>query len=214
MNRITFITGYYGSGKTEVAINLAIQKQIPFVIDLDIINPYFRSRETEDLLKEHHIQVLSSGKEKSKYTDLPYISGEVFAPFYEKDTSAIYDLGGNDIGAKLLRQFESFEEEIDLLLVINIFRPETDNTEKILELIRKIESMGARKVTGLINNTNLLKETTHETVLEGEKIVKAVAKASGLPIKYTCIEKSLDQSLYQYEGERLPLTIYLRKKWY
>jgi len=214
MKRITFITGYYGSGKTEISINLAINNQIPFVIDLDIINPYFRSRETEDLLKIHHIQVLSSGKEKSKYTDLPYISGEVFSPFFEKNTRAIYDLGGNDIGAKLLRQFENFDEEVDLFLAINIYRPETSDKDKIIELIHRIESMGGRKVTGLINNSNLLTETTSETVLEGEKIVKAVATATGLPIEYTCIDKRYIDPMVKYEGTVLPMTIYLRKKWY
>ncbi len=214
MNRITFITGYYGSGKTEITLNLAIQKKIPYIFDLDIINPYFRSREIESILESYQVKVISSGKELSKYTDLPYISGEVFLPFIDKDISAIYDLGGNDIGAKLIRQFENYEEDIDLLLVVNIYRPETDSKDKINELIKKIESISGRKVTGLINNTNLLKETTYETVLEGEKILNAVEKDTHLPIQYTCIVNDVESNRLLFSGETVPLKLYLRKKWY
>lgn len=214
MKRITFITGYYGSGKTEIALNLAIQKKIETVIDLDIINPYFRSRENEMLLQKEGISIISSGKEKSMYTDLPYISGEVFAPFHETGKRAIYDLGGNDVGAKLLRQFEDFDEVIDLFLVVNIYRPETNNKNQIIELIRKIESIGGRKITGLINNTNLLKETTKETILEGDQVLKEVSISTGLQVVYTCVPTKIVHEKIEVEGEVLPLTIYLRKSWY
>lgn len=214
MKRITFLTGYYGSGKTEIALNLAIQKQIPYLVDLDIINPYFRSREIEVLLDSFHVEVISSGKEQSMYTDLPYISGRVFIPFQNTKTKAIYDLGGNDLGAKLLRQFEDYPEEVDLLIVVNIYRPETNSKENIIHLIHQIEDKSGRLVTGLINNTNLLKETTYETVLEGQKILKEVEIETGLPILYTSIQEDIDCKDIVFSGEKLPLKVYLRKKWY
>lgn len=214
MRRLLFITGYYGSGKTEIAINLAIKEKVNYVVDLDVINPYFRSREYEALMNQYGIEVISSDKEKSVYTDLPYISGRVFLPFQQEGVRAIYDLGGNDLGAKLLRQFEDYDNEIDLWLVVNVFRPETQNAEEILFLINKIESMSGRKITGLINNSNLLKETTIETVLEGENIMKSVQTKIQIPIVFTCIQSELDLKEQKFEGRLLPLQIYLRKKWF
>ncbi len=214
MKRLLFLTGYYGSGKTEIALNLAIKELVDYVIDLDVINPYFRSRESEVLLKQHGIEVISSDKEHSKFTDLPYISGRVFLPFQKENVRAIYDLGGNDLGAKLLRQFEEYDNEIDLYLIVNIFRPETQTTDEIISLIKKIQVSSGRLVTGLINNSNLLKETTTDTVLEGETILKEVSMKMNLPIVYTCFHQGLELRNTTFEGEMLPLQIYLRKKWF
>ncbi|MBU0997741.1 MAG: ATP-binding protein [Firmicutes bacterium] len=214
MKRLLFLTGYYGSGKTEIALNLAIKEKVDYVVDLDVINPYFRSRESEELLKTNNIDVISSDKEHSKFTDLPYISGRVFLPFQKEDVRAIYDLGGNDLGAKLLRQFEEYENEIDLYLVVNVFRPETQTKEEIISLIKKIQVSSGRDVTGLINNSNLLKETTIQYVYEGELILKEVSNELNLPIVYTCISQRLVGEQHGFEGELLPLQIYLRKKWF
>ncbi|MDD3123367.1 MAG: hypothetical protein PHC62_07645 [Candidatus Izemoplasmatales bacterium] len=214
MKRITFLTGYYGSGKSEIALNLAISEKVDYLVDLDIINPYFRSREMEKLLQTFQIQVISSDQEHGMYTDLPYISGRVFMPFHMKDTKAIYDLGGNDLGSKLLIQFQELSESIDLFIVINIFRYETSTPEQIIELISKIEDASGRKVTGLINNSNLIHETTFETILEGEKILKKVVKATGLKIQYTCVHEDINIDGHTFEGKLLPLKIYLRKNWY
>lgn len=214
MERITFLTGYYGSGKSEIALNLAIQKQVNYLVDLDIINPYFRTREMEQLLNSFHIQVISSGMEHGMYTDLPYISGKVFQPFILKDKKAIYDLGGNDLGAKLLMQFQDFQDSFDLLIVVNVFRMETETVEDICRLIEKIENASSKKVTGIINNSNLIHETTIETIEKGDTILKAVSEKTGLPIKYTCIREGILNEPYRFQGELLPLKIYLRKNWY
>jgi len=214
MKNIVFLTGYYGSGKSEIAVNLAIQKQLYIVVDLDIINPYFRSREMEDELKKHGIRTISSDLDYKVHTDLPYISRKVFVPFHDHSVKAVYDLGGNDLGAKLLRQFDDYHHiDIDLYIVINIYRQETDSAEKIIKLIDKIEGMGGFKVTGLIDNSNLLRETTLEDVLAGDAIVKQVSKETGLPVVFSTVWDQLDSEGWNLSGELLKLKLYFRKNW-
>ncbi len=214
MKQLTFLTGYYGSGKTEIAVNLVVQKQLDMIVDLDIINPYFRSREKEDDLKKLGIETISSDLEYKTHIDLPYISKKVFKPFHNKDIFAVYDLGGNDLGAKLLRQFEDYKDrDIDLLVVVNINRPETDSQENIIKLVNKIEGTGGFKVTGLINNSNFLKETKAEDVKLGEEIIQKAADALGLEILYTTVWENVDIDGYDFAGEILPIKLYFRKDW-
>ena len=214
MKNITFLTGYYGSGKSEIAINLAFQKQLDMVVDLDIINPYFRSREMEDLLAEKGIKTISSDLDYKTHVDLPYISRKVFIPFHDQTVKAIYDLGGNDLGAKLLRQFDDYHDrDVDLFIVINIYRQETDSVDKIIQLINKIEGMGGFKVTGLINNSNLLRDTTIEEVKAGDKIIRLVSEKTGLPIIYTTVWENIDMKDVSLAGELLRIKLYFRKSW-
>ncbi len=211
---ITFLTGYYGSGKSEIAINLAIQNHLDMVIDLDIINPYFRSREMEVELRNLGIESISSDLDYKSHVDLPYISKRVFYPFQNTDLKAIYDLGGNDLGAKLLRQFEDYQNrDIDLFLVINIYRMETDTADKIVRLIQTIEGSGGFPVTGLINNSNLLRETTKEEVLAGQKIIDEVIAETNLELIYTTVWDKVDISSKDVKGELIPLQLYFRKDW-
>ncbi|MFW5888970.1 MAG: ATP-binding protein [Bacillota bacterium] len=215
MKRITFLTGYYGSGKTEIAINLAIQKEVDIVVDLDIINPYFRSRELEELLAEKGISLISSDMDSKLHLDMPYISKKIYQPLNNHNKRAIYDLGGNDQGAKLLRQFDDYhEEEYDLLLVVNIFRTETDSADKIIQLINKIEGISGFKVTGLINNSNLLKDTKIEDILQGEKVIQSVCNKLNLDIVYTSYWEELNDDNLDVSGETLKLKLYFRKNWF
>jgi len=214
MKNITFLTGYYGSGKSELAVNLAIKEKVDYVVDLDIINPYFRTREQESLLKEYGIETISSDLDYKIHIDMPYISKRIFIPFNNKGKKAIYDLGGNDQGAKLLRQFDNYHEaDIDLYLVVNVYRDESSSVEKIIQLINKIEGMSSFKITGLINNSNLLRETTIEDIFYGEKIIKEVSKIKKLPIIYTAIWENINADNLVFQGETLKLKLYFRKNW-
>ncbi len=215
MKRITFLTGYYGSGKTEIALNPAIREKVDYVVDLDIINPYFRSREAEELLKDQGISIISSGLKDSAYSDMPFLSKKIFLPFNEKDIRAIYDLGGNDLGAKIMRQFEKIDKNIvDLFLVVNVYREETKDEASIIQLINKIEGSSGFKVTGLVNNTNLLRETTYDDIMTGEAKISAVSKKTGIPLVYTCFYEEMYQPSFACKGEPLILKLYFRKKWY
>jgi hypothetical protein len=215
MKNITFLTGYYGSGKSEITVNLAIQKKVDFVIDLDIINPYFRSREMEVELTKHNIESISSDMAAKMTLDMPYVSSKIFKPFHDTSKKAIIDLGGNDQGAKLLRQFDDYHHiDVDLFIVINIFRYETDTAEKIMRLINKIEGSGGFKVTGLINNSNLLKDTTLEDILKGQDILLEVNQKTGLPIVYTSVWEDIDTTQIDLSGELLKMKLYFRKNWF
>jgi len=214
MKNITFLTGYYGSGKSELAINLAVNKRVDYVIDLDVINPYFRTREQEELLKSYNIEVISSDLDYKMHIDMPYISKRVFIPFHDESKRAIYDLGGNDTGAKLLRQFEDYNDrDIDLYIVINVYRTESDSKDKIIDLINKIEGVGGFKVTGLINNSNLLRDTTLEDIAYGEGIIQEVSKETNLPIVYTTVWEEIYADNLVFQGEILKLKLYFRKNW-
>ena len=217
MKRITIISGHYGSGKSEISVNLAIQKNIDYLIDLDVINPYFRSRSLDGLLEENNIHLVESTVKGMIGSDLPYVSGEGAVPFINPDITAIYDLGGTENGVKILIQFldrvKDFNE-IDFLCSVNIFRPETSDVKHILQTISMYEAVTELKVTGLINNTNLINETKEEDIIKGEKILREVSNKLNIPILYTVIEEEKDV-LYKskFLGERLVLTRYVAKRW-
>jgi len=214
MKRITFIVGHYGSGKSEFSVNLALQKKVNYLVDLDIVNPYFRTRELTAMLSDNQITMIATTALNGIYGDLPYLSKDIFLPLLKKDVVAIYDMGGNDAGAIILRQFsETIDEDVDVLMVVNIYREQTQTKEAILAQIRSIESSAGMKITGLVNNSNLLRETTVEDLLEGERIVKSVSDAIQIPIVYTAIPKRLSDKSFHLSGETLELKLYLRKYW-
>jgi hypothetical protein len=215
MKRITFITGHYGSGKTEFAVNLALQKKVDILMDLDIVNPYFRSRDVETLLEENGVRLVASGLRNALGSDLPYISGEVFRPFVNEDLKAVIDLGGDPVGARLIRQFSDVlaGADVDLLLCINIFRESTRDAEGIESMMNLIEESGGLKVTGLINNTNLLRETTYDNILKGEEVILKVCQKTGLPLVYTGVYEKVLPHCNALKGEIIPLKLYLRKSW-
>jgi len=214
MKRITIITGHYGSGKSEVAINLAIHKNIKYLVDLDIVNPYFRSRELAKMLEETGINLISSPVSSFIGSDLPYTDWKAYSIFKDKD-SAIYDLGGDKVGAKILKQFLDLVDfsEVDLLMCINVFREKTNSKEKIIKMIEEIQLESNFKVTGLINNSNLLRETSLADIKFGEEIINEVSKFLNLKIVYTTISEKLVNPSINFLGEIIPLKLYLRKTW-
>lgn len=215
MKRITIIAGHYGSGKSEISVNLAINKKIDYIVDLDIINPYFRSRGLQDLFDQHNIHLVESTVKGMLNSDMPYVSGEGKVPFLNKDITAIYDLGGTENGAKVLIQFMDYVsdyDEIDFLVTINTFRPETSDVKKILHSITLLEAQTQLKVTGLINNTNLIDETTQDDVIHGENTLLEVSEKLQVPISYTVVEEHKNFT-HQFQGERIQLIRYVARKW-
>ena len=184
---IYFITGHYGSGKSEFALNFAIKKNIKTIVDLDIVNPYFRSREVEKILNENNIEIISSSLKNALGSDLPCISHKAFLPFYSDD-DAVYDIGGNEVGAKVLRQFK---DKGTMYMVINVFREETSTKEGIIKMKMLIEEASGYKIEGFINNSNLLRETTKTNILYGETIIKSVSEKLNIPIVYTSYYEKL-----------------------
>ncbi|WDV48209.1 ATP-binding protein [Clostridiaceae bacterium M8S5] len=217
--RIRIITGHYGSGKTEFSVNYAlglakVSKKLALA-DLDIVNPYFRSREKTELLENNGIRVISSSL-KGINTDVPALSAAINAPLEDKEYDVILDVGGDPVGARVLGRYNKFfvDNEYDMFLVVNANRPETQTVEGVLEYIKSIENASRLKITGLINNTHLLKSTTVEDVLRGQKLVQEVSKITNLDIRYTSVIESLVSKLpADIEGELIKIKMYMREDW-
>lgn len=217
--RIRIITGHYGSGKTEFAVNytlgLAAAGYKTAIVDLDIVNPYFRSRQMEPFFEQKGIRVISSSI-KGLAGDLPALSPEVNTVFHDKSYQAVLDVGGDKVGATALgRYHESLDREpYDMLFVLNANRSLTHDLDGAIRYIREIEMGSRQRVTALVNNTHLCGETTIEDIMRGQKLCEQVSEALELPIKYIVVQKDLVSQLPQnLKGEVFPIDIYMKKPW-
>lgn len=211
--RITIITGHYGAGKSEIAIELAITEP-PFdmLVDLDVVNPYFRSRSAGNVLESHGVELITSPLGRAAGSDLPYIPARGREPFVNKDRRAIYDLAGDVSGAKLMMQYRDVlesEDAMDFLFAVNVFRPETDSVASIKHAITMVEAASQIRITGLINNSNLMDETEETHLKQGETILKQVSRDLNVPIVLTCHDASW-RPKRPYEGELLSLHRYVK----
>lgn len=217
--RIRIVIGHYGSGKTEFSVNYAVKlakmgKRVGLV-DLDVINPYFRSREKTDILNEMGIKVLGSNL-KGNALDIPAVSGDVLVPIQDASYEAIFDVGGDPAGARALGVYHELLEKdgYDMFFVLNANRPETQSVENAMEYIYKIEATSRAKVTGIVNNTHMLKSTTAEDVIRGYELAVKVSKESGIPLKYnTCLEHLVDTLPEQIRATIFPIELFMREEW-
>ncbi len=218
--RIKIITGHYGSGKTEFAVNYAIELKKAggnvAISDMDIVNVYFRSREKQQELESKGIKFIASSIE-GKGLDVPAISAATIGPIIDKDYTYVMDLGGNNVGTSVLgRVRERIDiEELEFLMVINVYRPETSTVELILSQIESIESAAKLKITGLVNNSNLVRQTDISCLIKGDEIIKEVSRLTGKEIKYHSYIKALiKENIPEYlSGEGFPMEFKMRESW-
>ena len=218
--RITLFSGHYGSGKTNVAVNLAYllknRGDEVAIYDLDIVNPYFRTVDAEKELKKRDIKLVVSPYAETN-VDIPAMNSESYRMVEDKTKKAVVDLGGDDRGALALGRFaERIKEEndYDFLLVFNCFRPETKDTEGVREIIREIESVAKLCFTGMVNNCNLGADTDEETFFKGLKIAKEVSKELSLPIIFSAAEKSLCEKVkYKVDTPVLSMELIKYGEW-
>ncbi len=217
--RIRIITGHYGSGKTEFAVNYTLAlAEVGYktaIADLDIVNPYFRSREIEPIFMEKGIRVISSAI-KSFAGDLPALSPEIYTVFQDKSYEAVIDVGGDKAGATVLgRYYDQIDtNECDMFFVINANRPLTNSKDNVIRYMRSIELGSRQKVTALVNNTHLCQDTTINDILKGQKLCEEVSKELSLPIKYVVTHVDLvDKLPKDIQGEIFPIKIYMKKPW-
>ena len=199
--RITMLCGHYGSGKTNIALNMAYSlketKENVAIADLDIVNPYFRTKDSEAELKEKGIRLIAS-EYAGTNVDIPALPQDMYSLTDDKNVYAVIDVGGDDRGALALgRIMPGIKEENDyeIFLVINKYRPLTPDVESTLEVMAEIETAGNFKFTGIINNSNLGVLTTAEDVLNSAEYAESVAKATGLPLVYTSVNETLFNEL-------------------
>lgn len=220
MKRITVVAGHFGSGKTEFSVNLAMKlkrehKKVA-LLDLDIANPYFRSRERQQMLENAGIDIYYNTFGYDITEDLPAISAVLRTPLEDPDCITVVDVGGNDSGARVLKQFKKYfvDEDSEILCVVNANRPETDSAEGMIEHIRSIEEETGLKIDGLINNTHLLMETTPQDVATGYEICAQVSEYTGIPIRWNvCWSEHLEDIVDLEEGELYPITLHMRPDW-
>lgn len=217
--RIRIITGHYGSGKTEFSINYAIKLAVMgkkvVIADLDIVNMYFRSREKADMLEALGIKLIGNAIDIPAI-EVPSISPEVEAVLNDETYEVILDIGGDPSGAKVLGRYVNYfkENEYDMFFVLNANRPETQTTEKTLEYMKKIQDVARANITGIVNNTHLLKSTTIEDVFKGQQLAMEVSKISNVKIKYISALKEITKNLPEYmDGNIFPLKLFMREDW-
>ncbi len=196
-DRLIAIVGNYGSGKTEVSVNLSLQLARRGlhvqIADLDIVNPYFRCREASLLMQSNGIRVVVPHGAHA-WADLPIILPEIRGMLHPAPgTLSIFDVGGDDVGARALASFRTSIADGDYQLwqVINAKRPFTDSVAGCLAMQRSIETASRFSVTGLLVNSHLIDQTTPETVLEGWRLAQAVSAETGLPIRLVAVMDEL-----------------------
>ena len=218
--RIRLFIGHYGSGKSEVSLNYVtkLREQVDGEValaDLDVVNVYFRTREKKDLMRNLGITPIDSSIETTTL-DVPAVSAEIMRPLHDTKVNYVLDVGGDNVGGRVVGRFsEHFKQnDYDMFFVVNANREKTQTAKEVLGYIDAIEASSKLKVTGLVNNTHLLRETTVEDVIKGQEIARQVSEIKNIPIKYVCCLESLVNKLPKdLEGEILPMKLYLREDW-
>lgn len=213
---ITIFTGRFGSGKTEVAINYALvhargssSNALPFssqsgqasddgrrasseviLIDLDIVTPYFRSRETAEQMKGQGVQVIAPSV-IGQHLDMPAITPQILGAIQQPDRPVVLDVGGDKQGARALGQFSAAirQRGYTMHFVVNPYRPFTDTLKGLADSLTEIEESARLQVTSLVSNPNLIGETTVERIVEGHAKIEGFARELGLSIAFVCVER-------------------------
>ena len=195
--RVYIIAGHYGSGKTNIAVNLALKiKNDGYAVniaDLDIVNPYFRTKDSKDELDKAGIKLISPTYANTN-VDLPALPQEVYALVQQKTAKAIFDVGGDDRGAYALGRYAPYileENDYEMCFVVNFFRPLTRTAEDTLSVMREIEVASGIKFTAIINNSNVGSATDKDGVLSTFSEVEKLSSLSGLPVILTTVTEDI-----------------------
>lgn len=214
MKRITLFAGHYGSGKTNIAVNYAFKlkkegKEVK-IADLDVVNPYFRTKDSAADLAAAGIELISPAFANSN-VDLPALPQEIYSLVQNHSFCAIMDIGGDERGALALGRYRPYileENNYEMIFVVNFFRPLTRTAEEAIEVMREIEAAGGIPFTAIVNNSNLGEETTVEDIRSTAAETEKLAELTGLPILFTSVKLELVKA---FEGEAV-LPLILQKK--
>lgn len=192
--KLNIFIGAYGSGKSEVSVNAAriMKEEHPerkvLLADLDIVNPFYRSADAARRLENLDIRVICPSFANSN-VDVPALSGEMYAIFDDEEYTGVYDIGGEDLGANVLGTLNTRLAGIswNLFMVVNTLRPFTSSPRQIAEMTALLESSSRLHISGYINNTNLLEETTAEDIVAGNKMIVEAGELTGAPLLATTL---------------------------
>jgi MinD-like ATPase involved in chromosome partitioning or flagellar assembly len=213
--RVNVICGHYGTGKTNLSINLAIdcarEGDDVTLIDMDIVNPYFRSSDYSDELAQKGIRVLGPNFANSNLDtpSLPAAIGDAI----RDGQRVIIDVGGDDAGATALGVYsrQLAQADPDVIYVINRYRSQTTAAEEAVDILREIENAAKIKARCIANNSHLKQLTTEETVLESVPFAEEVSRLTGLPVRFTTAPVGVD--LLNKIPNMYPISVYVRTPW-
>ncbi len=227
--KFNLICGHYGVGKTNLAVNAALDKAKEgnkvILVDLDLVNPYFRSSDYADVLEKYGVKVIAPVYAHTN-VDIPSLPADINGIF-DTDAKVILDIGGDDVGATVLGRFTSRIAELDyeMYYVINKYRNLTATAKDATDILREIEGVSRLKATALINNSHLKQETTADVVLKSVDFAEEVSRLTGLKVEaFTApfdvageVERKLEGA-WKQEGERpvpavYPVNVYVKTGW-
>ncbi len=204
--RIVLLSGHYGSGKTNIAVNLALRmkaaREKVAIADIDIVNPYFRTKDSQAELEKAGIRLICSDFAGSN-VDLPALPQDVYAITDEPDLFSVIDVGGDDRGALALGRWRDAilrENDYEMLFVVNRFRPLTADALSTIEVMREIELASGMPFTAVVNNSNLGEETSVRDVLNSRDYAAEICERTGLPLKMTAVR----EELYPWLDSQIP----------
>lgn len=217
---VTIIVGHYGVGKTNLSLNLsidaALKGQRVTLVDLDVVNPYFRSSDYTEMLKTHNVEVIAPVF-AGKTLDNPSISGEISVALRAAcpESCVIIDAGGDDVGSTALGRFAKEIEDFDMYYVVNAYRNLTQRAHEAADLLSEIESKTHLKANGVINNSHLQNETTIETVKDSVSFAEEISTITNLSLVCTTVPKLLveQKSELDFLKNVYPVNRYVRTSW-
>lgn len=217
--RLLLFAGHYGSGKTNIAVNVAMdlkkEGRDVVIADLDIVNPYYRTKDSEAELQAAGIPLISSEYANSN-VDVPALPQALYSLVDQKERFGVMDIGGDDRGALALGRYAPAileENNYEMLLVINQYRPLTRDLQSTLEVMREIEAAGGIPFTGIVNNSNLGRDTTAEDVIATDAYAKEMAAATGLRLRMTTVKDDIAEEVAKVLPNVVPLHLQNKRLW-
>ena len=213
--RLYVFVGAYGSGKSEVAVNFARKLRMEnkdhkiLLADLDIVNPFFRSADAREILEKENIRVISPQYANTN-VDVLSVSGEMYSIFDDPSYLGVFDIGGEDMGVRILSSMRSRFDFIPfrMYMVVNVFRPFTADAQGIVKMAQELADTSRLEISGFINNSNLLDNTTEDALITSDSILKEATALSGIPVVFA---SGLDENLPASWGNVTPSGIALMR---
>ena len=218
MKRVTIFSGHYGSGKTNLAVNYALMlRDMDYkvsIADLDIVNPYFRTKDSEELFSRNDIELVSLPFANTS-VDLPSLPSAAYGLFDRKDRQVIIDLGGDDRGALALGRFVprlKEDNDYEMIFTVNFYRPLTTTVEEAYDVFKEIEYAAKLKFTKIVNNSNLGEDTTADDVIRTVDMTERLAKLTNAEVMYTAVKESIADEVSKSIGNNKVFRLKLQEK--
>ena len=219
--RVSVIAGHYGSGKTNIAVNFALRRIVSeghlTIADLDIVNPYYRTKDSAELLERNGITLISSEYANTN-VDVPALPAAIYDAVLDDSRGLVIDVGGDDRGAMALGRYSEYisrEDNYDMFFVINMFRPLTKNARDTLDVFGEVEAASGLKFSGIINNSNLGPLTTAEDIASSAEYAAEVCELTGLPLFATTVSDIIAEECAKIESivKPFPLSLQRNRIW-